>query len=199
MNFKNMKASNENECLPEIYFEVKVIDTEIYFFGDVTTESMLEFIEKFKILEKSLLKKAIDLPGYSPEIKVILNSPGGDVFSGLSAMNIIESSKVKVITVASGICASAATFLLLASPERYMTKNATILIHQISTDGNSWSFEDLKTEFKCCEKLMTMLIDIYKTNTKIPKKMFRKLMKRDIYLFAEECIKWNIVKGIAPF
>lgn len=183
-----VKEQEENDS-------IKVIGNEILYYGDIDRENALEFVEKFKKLEIDLLKKAAELVGYEPMIRVHIMSEGGDVFAGLNMMNVLERSRVKVITIAQGSCCSAATFVLLGGAERRMGKNAYCLIHQISTEmwGN---FNELKNEMKSNDKLMKMLKDMYLSKTKIPETKFKTLMKRDIYLPPDKCLKYGIVSVI---
>ena len=174
---------------------IKVIGNELLFYGDVYRENTLEFVEKFKKLEIELLKKMAELVGYEPMIRVHIMSEGGDVYAGLNIMNVLERSRVKVVTIAQGACCSAATFVLLGGKERRMGKNAYLLIHQISTE--MWgSFNDLKHELKSTDKLMKMLKDMYLSKTKIPEAKFKSLMKKDIYLPPDKCLKYGIVSEI---
>lgn len=46
------------------------------------------------------------------------------------------------------------------------------------------------------KNFMKMLKKLYKTETSIPKDVLKDLMKRDIYLDAEECLKYRIVGGL---
>jgi ATP-dependent protease ClpP protease subunit len=178
---------------PEV---VKAIGNEMFFYGEISQETVLEFIEKFKKLEIDMLKHAADIIDFKPTIKVHIMSEGGDLFAGIAAMNVIEKSRVKVITVAQGACCSAATFLLLGGSERRMGLNAHILIHQLST-GEFWGkFEELKDEVRSCAKLMKAVKLIYMKKSKIPEKKFKKLMKKDIYLSATKCLKYKIVHAI---
>ena len=182
------KEQEENDC-------IKVIGNELLFYGDVDRENTLEFVEKFKKLEIDLMKKAAELVGYEPMIRVHIMSEGGDVYAGLNMMNVLERSRVKVVTIAQGACCSAATFVLLGGSERRIGKNAYVLIHQISTE--MWgSFNDLKHELKSTDKLMKMLKDMYLSKTKIPEAKFKSLMKKDIYLPPDKCLKYGIVSEI---
>jgi len=183
-----IKEQEENDS-------IKVIGNEILYYGDIDRENALEFVEKFKKLEIDLMKKAAELVGYEPMIRVHIMSEGGDVFAGLNMMNVLERSRVKVITIAQGSCCSAATFLLLGGAERRMGKNAYCLIHQISTEmwGN---FNELKNEMKSNDKLMKMLKEMYLSKTKIPETKFKTLMKKDIYLPPDKCLKYGIVSAI---
>ena len=170
---------------------VKVVGNEILFYGDIDKDNALEFVLQFKKLEIELLKKKAELVGYEPQIRISIMSDGGDIFSGLNMMNVLERSRVKVITIAQGSCCSAATFVFLGGSERRIGKNAYLLIHQLTTEfwGN---FQDLRNEMKTSEKFMKMLKKMYMSKTKIPEKKFKRLMKKDIYLTPEKCIKYKI-------
>lgn len=185
-------SGSEDETMED---SIRVIGTEILFYGDVSAENALEFVDKFKRLEIDLLKKKAELCGYEPEIRIHIMSSGGCVFSGMNMMNVLEKSRVKVTTIAQGNCASAATFVLLGGSRRLMGANAYILIHQIST-GFWGKFQELKEEMKSSEQFMKMIKNMYMTKTKIPEAKFKKLMKKDLYLDGHHCLKYKIVHGI---
>ena len=191
-----MIVYNEIMSGPEQEHEFKVtrvVGNEILYYGEITSDDILEFIEEFKKLEIELLKKKAELIGYDPVIRIHICSEGGDLFVGLSAMNVLEKARVKVITIAQGVCCSAASFILLGGHERRIGKNAHVLIHQISTNGFWGKYEELKDEMKSCDKLMSMIKKTYKEKTTIPDEKIKKLMKRDIYLDPSECIKYGLV------
>mgnify|MGYP000155311974 FL=1 len=170
---------------------VKVVGNEILFYGDIDRDNALEFVLQFKKLEIELLKKKAELVGYEPQIRISIMSDGGDIFSGLNMMNVLERSRVKVVTIAQGSCCSAATFVFLGGSERRIGKNAYLLIHQLTTEfwGN---FQDLRNEMKTSAKFMKMLKKMYMSKTEIPEKKFKRLMKKDIYLSPDKCIKYKI-------
>jgi ATP-dependent protease ClpP protease subunit len=146
-------------------------------------------------LEIHLLKQKADLIGYEPEIRIHIMSEGGDMFSGLLLKNILEKSRVKVVTIAQGSCCSAATFMFLGGSERRMGENAYLLIHQLSTDF--WGkYQDLKSEMKSCDKFMSALKKMYMSKTEIPEKKFKRLMKKDLFLSASKCLKYKIAHAI---
>ena len=176
---------------------VRVLGTDIFYYGEIDVDNVLEFITKFKKIEKDLLKKAIDLPGYTPTVTIHINSDGGDVFAGLSAMDHISASKLKVITVADGMCASAATFMLMGGSTRMMLPNACVLIHQLSS-GFWGKYEELKNELENCDKFMSIITDIYRRHTKIPPRKLDDMMKRDIHLTATECLKFGVIDEVYP-
>ena len=183
------KEKDEEEEEVEV---CKVIGNEMYFVGDISPENNLEFLEKFKRLESTLLKMAADLHGYTPEIRIHICSDGGDLFSGFSLMNHIEKSRVRVVTIADGSCCSAATFFLLGGQERRISRNAFILIHQLST-GHYGKYEEMKDELRTCDKLMEQIRNVYTAKTNIPEKKLNKLLKHDIYLEAAKALKYQVV------
>ena len=76
-----------------------------------------------------------------------------------------------------------------------MGRNAYFLIHQMSTEfwGN---YQELKNEMKSTEKFMKMLKKMYLSKTEIPERKFKRLMKKDIYLTPEKCLKYKIVSEL---
>jgi len=171
---------------------VKVIGNEMFYYGEINNENTLEFVEKFKKLEQHLLRISAEILNYEPEIRVHICSEGGDLFCGFSLMNLLEKSRVRVVTIAQGACCSAATFMLLGGQERRIAKNAYLLIHQLSS-GMWGKYEEMKDEMKTCEKFMKMIRNVYKTKTTIPDKKLDRLMKRDIYLEPAKALKHSIV------
>lgn len=177
---------------------VKVQGSDIYFHCEVSEETVLELNMKVKKLELELLHKYLDLGINSkPEIRVWIRSEGGDMHSGLSAMDcLLSMDRVKVRTIADGVCASAATFVLLGGRTRHMTPNSYVLIHQLNMDGTWGKFEDFKDQMANLEQFMDKFRDIYLQETKIPEDRLKKILKRDVYMDAKKCLKWEVVDSI---
>ena len=75
-------------------------NNRIYFYAEVTQESVLKLTQIVKKLENELLKIQIDLDlKKPPKIYIYIHSYGGDVYSGLSCMNAISNIKVPVVTI----------------------------------------------------------------------------------------------------
>lgn len=182
---------------PEPEFEfVKVQGSDIYFHCEVSEESVLELNLKVKKLVTELRHKHLDLglDHVKPEIRIFIRSEGGDMHSGLSAMDCLTSQKsVKIRTIADGVCASAATFILLGGRTRYMTPNSYVLIHQLNMDGQWGKFEDFKDQMGNLEKFMKRFSKIYLEETNVPESKLRRILKRDVYMDSRRCLKWGVV------
>lgn len=180
----------------EEYEYIKVINNEIYFYCDVDSDSVLELNLAIRKLEKELRLKRMELGEYdAPTIKVFIQSDGGELYAGLSAMDHFKSSKCKIVTIADGCCASAAAMMLLGGHTRLIKKNAYVLIHQLSSDGFWGKFEELKDEMANCTRLMEHLKEIVNERTDLPEKKVNRIMKRDLMLSAQKCLKYGVVDG----
>lgn len=177
---------------------VKVQGSDVYFHCEVCEATVLELNMKLKKLELELLHKHLDLGIKSrPEIRVWIRSDGGDLHAGLSAMDCLNSMRrVKIRTIADGVCASAATFILMGGRTRHMTENSYILIHQLNMDGTWGKFEDFKDQMANLSQFMDRFRDIYTRETRIPERDLKKILKRDVYMDAGRCLEWRVVDSI---
>jgi len=193
-----MCGSNCEPC-PEEESYVKIQGSDVYFHCEVCEATVLELNMKLKKLALELCHKYLDLGiSHRPEIRIWIRSDGGDLHSGLSAMDCIRSlsKSVKIRTIADGVCSSAATFILLGGRTRHMTENSYVLIHQLNMDGTWGKFEDFKDQMENLSQFMDRFKDIYTRETKIPERDLKKLLKRDVYMDAEKCLEWRVVDGV---
>ena len=176
--------------------DITVEGNEIFFSTDVTSESVCYLFKILKQLEKRLLILMVQLDGYKPEIRLYINSGGGDMFAGFSGHDLLKQMKIKVVTIAMGCCASAATFLLLGGHRRLIASTGHVLIHSLASEGFMGKYDEMKDEMKNCNKFMEMIKELYEEHCNIPPTKMKKLMKKDVYLTPQKCLKWNIVDEI---
>lgn len=196
MNFYNKNTNEEETIEEEEEVIVKNVYNNVYYYGPVNRSSVCKLSQLLKTLENDLikLKSNYSLPK-TPKIFLYIHSEGGDVFAGLSAMDAIKKCKIPVVTIADGCVASAASFMLLGGSEKRITENSQILIHEIKTEF--WGrYTELKDEMINCEKLMNLIKKLYRDNTSIPPKQLNSLLKKDLFLNAEECKSYGLVDNI---
>jgi ATP-dependent protease ClpP protease subunit len=162
---------------------VKVQGNEIFFYCEVSDVTVLEFNMKLRQLAKE-----------HSRITVYIHSNGGDLWAGLSAMDHIRKCPSHVTTVADGICASAATMMLLAGDERQMHKHSYVLIHQVNTDGSWEKYSDLKEQVGNYDRFMKNFKKIYEKYTNIPSSVLDKLFMKDIYWDYKKCVRYGVVQ-----
>ncbi len=110
-------------------------------------------------------------------------------------MDRIQSSKVPVHSYAEGLVASASTLISVSCHKRYIRKNTILLIHQV----RSWfegTYEDFNDEKQNMDLIMKVVKDIYLKHTKFTEDELNTLLKRDIYLNAEDAIKYGLADEI---
>jgi ATP-dependent Clp endopeptidase proteolytic subunit ClpP len=162
---------------------IKVIGNKIFFYTDVSDDSVFEFVTKLHSLE------------HLSKVTVFIKSGGGDLYSGLCAMDHMRASPLHITTVADGMCASSATLILFGGNVRLMLPNSRVLIHQISSDF-SGKFEELRAEKKHLKSIMKQIRNVYETDSKIPAEKLDKYMEKDVYLKSSTCLRLGIVNGI---
>lgn len=188
---KDKNGGNDEKVL------VETTGNHIYFYSGVFEDSVLQLI---KTLQETITKLKTNLFQYGidkPEVHLHINSGGGSVFDGISAMdNILRlKNEATIITHVEGRCASAATFLSLIGHKRIIHPNSFMLIHQLSSFffGKYDEFEDKKYNL---DSLMALIKDIYKKYADIPEKELDEILKHDIYFDAEKSLKYKLVDEI---
>jgi len=170
---------HEEESKPEY---IKVEGPDVFFYCDVSVESVAELCAAVKKIERDY---------YETTIRIHIHSDGGDLHSGLAAMDFLRSCRSRVVTIAEGVCASAATFIFLGGDTRIVSRNAYLLIHQLGSEF--WGkYEDMKDEMNKCDRLMRHMKRIYLHETSLPASKLDKLMKHDLYLSYKKCVKYGI-------
>lgn len=195
MKTRNSKLEEENEETE--YEDISVVNNNIYFYKDISYESIKELCTILKKMECEMIsiKHKYNL-SEDPKIYLYIQSYGGDAYAGLSAMNTIKNCKIPVVTIVDGYAASAATFLLLGGKEKWMRENSNVLIHQIRTEFWNSKYEEMKDEMRNCKMLMKSIVQIYKSKTKIPENKLENILQKELNLNCVKCMKYGIVDKI---
>ena len=171
-------------------------DLHIYYYDEVNPKSILDLVNTLREATLLSLDRQITYELDSPPpIHLHIHSYGGDVYSGLAGAGHIINNKVPVYTYTEGGVASAGTLLSLVGKKRYIQEYSYMLIHQVShwTHG---TYENLKDEKQNMDKLMEQFYKFYKKYSKLKKKQIVKMLKRDLWFDADECLKYGLVDKI---
>lgn len=130
-------------------------------------------------------------------ITVFVNSPGGSADSGFAIYDMLQFVKPKIITVCSGLCASAAVLIFLGGDEgcRYSLKNSRFLLHQPSTAAQG-SASDLQITASEILKLRERYDSIVAEATGKTAKQISGDCSRDFWLNATEAVEYGLVNKI---
>ena len=99
---------------------------EIGCVGEITTESVNSIITQILYLSRQDDQK---------EITIYINSPGGEVSSGLALYDIMQAVKCPIHTVCIGIAASMGAILFAAGDKRDILPHARVMIHDPLISG----------------------------------------------------------------
>ena len=104
-------------------------------------------------LAKEIIKlNMIEAGVTSPKpITLYIHSYGGDLDQAQFFCDLIESSHIPVITVATGVAMSAGLLIFLSGKRRYAFKHSTLLIHQGSA-AFSGTAEEIKSAQESYER-----------------------------------------------
>lgn len=176
----------------------------IYFRDDVTMDNITkleklinEVNQEFKELKHKL--SGVEL---SPKpIYLHISSYGGDLYAGFIGVNAIRNSVIPVYTVIEGYAMSCGSLMFVSGVKRYMTKNSYQLIHQLSSFRGWGTFSNIEDDYVNTKQLMRDLTKIYEDNThgKLPKSVLKDILKKDLELDYETCLKYGLVDGLYTY
>lgn len=131
------------------------------------------------------------------DIKLYINSPGGQVTSALAIYDTIQYIKPDVSTICVGMAASAAALLLAsgAKGKRMILPNGEVLIHQVM-GGTQGQATDIDIHAKHILSLKKRLNEIMARHTGQKLEKVEKDAERDYFMNAEEAKKYGVVDKI---
>lgn len=174
---------------------VETSGSRIFFYSDVSKESVLNLNKQLRDLSVKLLNTANIYEIPVPPIRLHINSPGGSLLDAFAAVDYIKHCRVPVYSIIDGSAASAGTIMSVVASKRYMYRHSYMLIHQLSS-ALYGKFEEQVDDFTNSNTFMRAINEIYKQHTKIPSKTLKEILKRDIYFDSDTCLRYGLVDEI---
>ncbi len=189
MNNINLREKSEKDNKKPDSLAEKLLKSRIVMVTDEVNKKMAQsIIAQLLLLEQDDPEK---------EIKVFINSPGGDADAGFAIYDMMKFVKPKIMNICAGVAASAAVLILLGADKenRVSLPNSRILIHQPST-GVHGTASDIQIEaseiLKCREKINRMIAD--ETNQEFEK--VENDTKRNYWMSADEAVNYGLISKI---
>ena len=128
------------------------------------------------------------------DIYLYVNSPGGQVSSGMAIYDTMQYIKPDVQTICIGQAASMGALLLAAGAngKRFSLPHARIMIHQPS-GGFQGQHTDIEIQAKEISRIREILDGILATHSKQDRKKVHKDTERDHYMTGEEALKYGLI------
>ncbi|MBO6270771.1 MAG: Clp protease ClpP [Clostridium sp.] len=193
------------------YFDLSVNEPEesgeqsadLYLFGEITDPSWKAMKERLEIDDGSasglsIAKTIRELPEGVSQLKVHINSPGGDAYEGLAIYNILRNCGREVETFCEGLAASAASVIFMAGSKRVMSDASLLMLHNpwTSLSGNA---ANMREEAEILDKISSAMAAAY-TSGGAEEAEILGLMDGEnhsgTWLTAEEAVQYHLATSI---
>jgi ATP-dependent Clp endopeptidase proteolytic subunit ClpP len=121
-----------------------------------------------------------------------INSPGGNVWDGLSIYNQLRGRKAPVTTRVVGIAASIASIIALAGDRVEMADAALMMIHDPSGMASGTS-EDMRKMADALDQHAEVLVGVYAKKTGKSPESIRAAMKAETWFTTAEALAFGLV------
>jgi ATP-dependent Clp endopeptidase proteolytic subunit ClpP len=123
---------------------------------------------------------------------VEINSPGGNVWDGLSIYNQLRGRKAPVTTRVVGIAASIASIIALAGDRVEMADAALMMIHDPSGMASGTS-EDMRKMAEALDQHAEVLVGVYHKKTGRSAESIRAAMRAETWFTTAEALAFGLV------
>ena len=157
--------------------------------GDIDSDSVNDIIEVIYDINEEDVKKTITEP-----IKLIINSFGGELYSGLAIIDVIDNSHTPIYTICHGSAMSMALIIFSAGHRRFASKYATFMYHEASY-GNEGKIMHHKQELKETERTDKICDDYFLSKTKFNAKQLKDIRDKrsEWYFDVKIAMKYGLV------
>lgn len=163
----------------------KLIQERIIFIDDIIDDDLANGVIAQLLYLNSLDSKK--------QINIYINSPGGNILSGLAIYDISKLITAPIRTICIGTAASMGAILMLMGTERCALKHSMIMIHEAQGYAVGKT-KDVNVQFKLQKDLEKRIYTIIKENTKIEN--VEEVCKLDTWYTSEDALKIGFINKI---
>lgn len=128
-------------------------------------------------------------------IIMMIHSYGGNLDACYALIDIMNLSKTPIYTVNLQCALSAGCMILINGHKRFCMPLSQALIHSGSS-GNGGTYEQVVSQTENYKKVIEMMQNNILGHTSIDQKTWKKWKGKEIYLYAEDQLKWGLVDEI---
>jgi ATP-dependent Clp endopeptidase proteolytic subunit ClpP len=130
---------------------------------------------------------ALDQMGDVSDIRLHINSPGGEVYEGIAILSALRQHPARVTAVVDGIAASAASFIATGADEVVMSPNSELMIH------DAWGITigpaaDHRKSVDDLDRISNNIASIYATKAGGDTAIWRDAMLAETWYGADEAV-----------
>ncbi len=161
---------------------------ELELCGPVDAESVAGIIRGMRHLQKADAAEPITL---------FINSPGGEVQSGLALYDVMSAISCPVRTVCLGLAASMAALLFIAGDTRDMLPHSRVMIHDpLISGGVGGSALSVKARADDLMRIRDITAQVISEHTGMPLDEVFELTATDTYFEAEEAVAAHLADHV---
>lgn len=182
-----IEKSHKGERAYDIYSRL-LEDRIIFVWWGVETHMVNTVIAQMLYLEKKDPDK---------DIIMYINSPWGEVYSGMAIYDTMQYVQCDVMTICTGLAASMWSMLLVwwTKGKRFMLPHSRVMIHQ-PLSGTKGQITDMQIAVEEWLKLKTILTGIMAERTGQAYDKVAADMERDRWLSSQDALDYGIVDKI---
>lgn len=162
----------------------------VRFYGSVGSSSVygaIHLLDRYMVVE----------PGC--DVLIEINSPGGVVFDGFALVDKIEELKSHghaVTTRALGMAASMGMPILQCGDIRQMTRNAHLMVHEISS-GSIGKYSEMQDEVELMNRLQQRYFSLVaeKSNLSV-KQLMKRVERKDWWMSSDDALDNGFVDEV---
>lgn len=128
-------------------------------------------------------------------INVRINSPGGEVFNGITIYNVLKNHPARIEVDIDGLAASIASIIAMAGDQIRMAKNAMMMVH----GANSIAFgtaEDLRKKADLMDQVNENLIQTYVDRTGLEHGKVESMLDEETWMRSDEAMRLGFIDEI---
>lgn len=130
-------------------------------------------------------------------VTLYINSPGGEVQSGLALYDVMQAVSCPIHTVCLGMAASMAALLFIAGDERRMLPHSRIMIHDpLIGGGLGGSALSVKARADDLMRIRDITAGVISRHTGMPLERVFELTAQDTYFEAEDAVEAGLADRI---
>ena len=155
--------------------------------GTIDSDSVYELCRQLRYLQQQ---------DPEAEITMFINSPGGEVDSGLALYDVMKGISCPIRTVCLGIAASMGALLFTAGDKREILPHGRVMIHDpliSSTGGSALHLQEISRNLL---KTREELCSILSRHTGRTQKEIYKKTAQDSWFTAEEAVEFGLADRI---
>ena len=136
-----------------------------------------------------------ELKDESEELKVIINSQGGDVQAGQEIYSVLKDVKNHVTIEVQSMAASAASMIAMAGDTVRMSPVSLLMIHNASTRA-AGDYRDMQHTAEVLQTVNAAIMQAYIAKTGKTEDELKVMMDKETWLTANQCLEYGFADEI---